>query len=326
MACSARVKPCRTAAKPLACERLPGETIEVRTADGWLLRAEVHEPDVTREGPLGVAVLAHGSMAGRSEFDRPVGRGVVRLLAERGWRVVVFDFRGHGDSEPPMGGRTGATYDDLVTRDLPALHAFARSRASRKRPVILVGHSLGGHVALAAQGAGLVAFDAIIAVASNIWLRELEPSLARWIVKRATLGAAHTLTRKVGRFPARALGLGSSDESASYIEDLVRYARTGAWSSSDGRTDYLASLAGVRVPVLQVVSEGDLLACVPECGERFIARCSGPFETMRISKADDGGPAPNHGELVTSERSRTVWHRIDAWIRRALVNTRSVPR
>ncbi|MDP9151002.1 MAG: alpha/beta fold hydrolase [Myxococcota bacterium] len=318
------VKPRRTIAKPPACERLASEIIEVKAADGWLLRAEIHEPEVARDHPLGVALLAHGVMAGRSEFDRPAGRGVVRLLAERGWRVVTFDFRGHGDSEPPAGGRTRCTYDDLVTGDLPALHAFARSRSPRKKPVILVGHSLGGHVALAAQGAGLVAFDGIAAIGSNIWLREFEPSPARWLVKRATLAAALTLSRKIGRFPARALGLGSDDENASYLEDLVRYSRTGAWTSADGRMDYLASLGRVRVPVLQVVSQGDHLACVPECGERFVARCGGPLETMRVSQADDGGPAPDHRALVTSERTRTIWHRIEGWMHRAVINTGSV--
>ncbi len=174
-------------------------------------------------------------------------------------------------------------------------------------------------MALAAQGTGLVAFDGIVLVAANVWLRELEPSPARWLVKRAALSAALALSGRLGRFPARALGLGTDDECASCLADIARYAQTGAWTSSDGGTDYFASLARVRVPLLQVVSEGDLLACVPECAERFIRPCGGPSETVRVTRSDDGGKAPDHDGLVTSENARAAWQSIESWMRRVPV-------
>jgi predicted alpha/beta hydrolase len=293
------------------------ESIEIRTADGWALRAEVRDPpgDVA-----GVAVLAHAMMARRTEFDRPSGGGVAALLLERGWRVIAFDFRGHGESGPAArdGGRWG--YDDLVRGDLPAVHAFARSRLRRRRPVVLVGHSLGGHVGLAAQGLGLVAFDAVACVAANVWLRDLEPSPARWIVKRAALAAVAAAARRLGRFPARALRLGSDDESRAYFEDFDRFARTGAWTSHDGALDYLAALARVRVPVLQLVSDGDRLECVPACGSRFVARCGGATEVVRVASADDGGPAPDHMGLVTGGRIHGPWNRVEAWMKRVVAS------
>ncbi len=287
----------------------------MRTSDGWSLRAEVHEPG---EAPRGVAVLAHAMMARRSEFERPPGGGVAGFLVQRGWRVVAFDFRGHGDSGPRAheGGRY--RYDDFVARDLPAVFAFARSRVPRKRPVVLVGHSLGGHTALAAQGAGLVSFDGIVAVGANVWLRDLEPSPRRWLAKLAVLGALVAVCRRVGRFPARALRLGSDDESRDYFEDLARFGRTGAWTSADGGVDYLASLARVRAPVLQIVSDGDRLNCVPECGARFAARCGGGHQLVRVALADDGGPPPDHMGLVTSQRARSAWVRAEEWMRGVL--------
>lgn len=289
------------------------ESIDIRTTDAWSLRAEVHEPE--RE-PIGTAVLSHAMMARRSEFDRPRGSGLTRFLVERGWRAIAFDFRGHGDSGPSA--REGATfgYDDLVTSDMPAVHAFARSRgARRKRPVVLVGHSLGGHAALAAQGAGLVAFDAVVAIATNVWVPQLEPLRVRWLLKHASLAAAVAICRRVGHFPARALRLGSDDESRAYLEDFERFARTGAWASADGRIDYLSSLARVRVPVLQVVSDGDFIQCVPECGARFVARCGGPQEVIRIARSDDGGPPPSHMSIVTGRRARRAWERVETWMR-----------
>jgi predicted alpha/beta hydrolase len=288
------------------------EAIDIRTTDAWSLRADVHE---AAGDPRGVAVLAHAMMASRTEFDRPTGEGLARFLVGRGWSVVAFDFRGHGDSSPRAGEGAHYGYDDLVTRDLPAVYAFARSRARRKRPVILVGHSLGGHVGLAAQGADLASFDGIVAFAANVWLPELEPSRARWLAKRAALSAAARVTRWIGRFPARAARIGSDDESLEYFEDLARFTRTGAWTSRDGARDYLALLARVRVPVVQVVTDGDRINCAPECGARFIARCAGPREVVRVSQSDDGGPAPDHMGLVVGAGARGAWARAEEWIR-----------
>jgi predicted alpha/beta hydrolase len=275
--------------------------VELRTRDGWSLRADVHEP--ARE-PVGVAVLAHAMMARRTSFDRA---GVARFFVDRGWRVVAFDFRGHGDSGPRAQEGGSWSYDDLVRHDLPAVFAFARGRDRKKRRIVLVGHSLGAHVALAAQGASLVAFDAIVSLGANLWLRQDEPSLRRWVVKRALIAAVVATCRRLGRFPARALRLGSDDEARAYFEDLDRCVRTGRWTSADGSVDYLAGLAEVRVPVLQVVGEADRLACPPESGARFVSRCGGRHELLRA-------PGVDHMGLVTSEAMRGTWDQVERWM------------
>jgi len=311
------VPPPKTRRRARARAPEPGsEAIDIRTSDDWSLRADVHEPAGT---PVGVAVLAHAMMARRSEFERPKGAGVVAMLVARGWRVVNFDFRGHGDSGPPARDGASYGYDDFVARDLPAVHACARSRMRRKKPVVLVGHSLGGHVGLAAQGTGLVAFDGVVCVGANVWLHDLEPSRARWLVKRATLAAIVAVSRRVGRFPARLLRMGSDDESRAYFEDFDRFARTGAWTSADGSADYLAALGAIRVPVLQLVSDGDRIECVPECGARFVARCAGGHEVVRVANGDDGGPPPDHMGMVTGGRIASAWERVEGWMRRLVV-------
>jgi predicted alpha/beta hydrolase len=286
--------------------------VEVRTSDGWSLRADVDEP---AGRPVGVAVLAHAMMARRTEFDRPEGRGVRQLLVSRGWRVVSFDFRGHGDSGPRPSEGGQYAYDDLVTRDLPAVHAFARGRDRRKLRTVLVGHSLGGHVGLAAQGTRRVAFDRIVSVAANLWMPQLERSAPVRAVRLAMMVAADLAASRLGRFPSRALRIGSDDESGAYLHDLTRFVRTGRWTSADGSVDYLASLGNVTVPVLQIVSAGDRLACRPEGGAFFLDHCRGPRELLRVDQADDGGPAPGHMGIVTSGRIDSVWERVEGWMR-----------
>jgi predicted alpha/beta hydrolase len=291
------------------------EQIDIRTSDGRALRTDVYEP---LGHAMGIAVLAHAVTAHRGEFERPAGAGLARFFVDRGWRVMTFDFRGHGDSKPAPLGAGSYRYDDFVRWDLPAAHAFARSRARRKQAVVLLGHALGGHAGLAAQGVGLVAFDRIITAGANVWLRELEPSRLRWLAKRASLLTKLVVGRQLGRFPAAALRPWGNDESRAYVEDIERFARTGRWTSADGGVDYLSSLGSVRVPVLQIVSEGDRIDCAPDCGMRFVAHCGGRHELWHIERADDGGPAPDHMGLVTSGRTRATWDRAERWLRSAL--------
>jgi len=288
------------------------EEIEVRTKDGWSLRTDVYEAAGV---PVGIAVLAHAFMARRTEFDRPSGAGLARFFAAKGWCVIAFDFRTHGDSGPAAdeGGTYG--YDDLVTRDMPSICAFARSRSRSKLPLVVVGHSLGGHVALAAQAMGAIDVDAIVGVGASPWVPELEPSRGRWMVKRAITAGFLAVARRSGRFPARALGRGSDDEALGCVEDFGRFARTGIWGSADGRTDYLGSLARVRVPVLGLVSDGDRLECAPACGEQLLARTGGPHRLVRIDRRDDGSRPPGHMALVTSGKLRRAWTDVEEWMR-----------
>lgn len=280
------------------------ESIEIRTADGVSLAATLLE---ARE-PRGTIIMAHAMFARQSAFRRPAGRGVADRMRERGWNVVTFDFRGHGASKCASYG-----YDDFVLRDLPAVVECVRARS--EGPVALLGHSLGGHVALAAVGSGLCKLDALVVVACNLWLRDFEPSTAVWLVKRATLEAFVRTARRAGRFPARALRLGSDDESLEYVEDLCRFGLEGQWRSRDGTRDYLAALSEVRAPVYAIASDGDLLNARVVSVERMVARCRGPIHIDRVRASDDGGRAPGHGGLVTSGRAMSAYDRAEEFLR-----------
>ena len=268
------------------------EELEIHTSDGAVLRALVDDPP---EGVAlrGTVVLAHAMFARKSSFglrDRP---GLSSALAARGFRTVAFDFRGHGDSTPPRSGDWG--YDDLVRQDLPAVVESARSRGDDK-PVVVLGHSLGGHAALAAQGTSRIAADAIVAVGANVWLRELERSRLRWAAKSALARAVLAISARAHGIPASRFRVGTDDAPERCLDDLFRGVTQGAWRSRDGSDDYLAALALVRAPVAAVLGDVDILHCPPSIGEAFARRCRGPVAIFR---------APvGHMQLVTSARAR----------------------
>jgi len=294
------------------------EAIEVHTSDGRVLRAIVTEAK-RGERARGVAVLAHAMFARKSEWDRrrkgsEDGASLARFLSDRGWRTIAFDFRGHGESGPgPADGATW-TYEDLVVRDLPAVVEGARARA-RGRKVIVLGHSLGGHVAAAAQATGTIDVDAIGLIASGVWLREIEPSAARFLVKRGVGRTVNAICEKRGYFPARLLGLGSDDEAAAYMAALWRVVDLDFWGNEDGHLDYWERLRHVAIPLYALASDGDRLNAHPECAARFALRAKGKVTIDRLRASDDGSAPPGHMEIVTTAQSLSAWSRLEAWMR-----------
>jgi pimeloyl-ACP methyl ester carboxylesterase len=113
-----------------AAGKLEARPFEVESGDVRLAGEEVGE------GPP--VVLLHGLTATR----RYVLHGSL-ALARRGYRLITYDARGHGESSPAPEG-TGYGYPEL-TRDLAAVLA---DRCPDQRPV-LGGHSMGCHTAVA---------------------------------------------------------------------------------------------------------------------------------------------------------------------------------
>jgi len=195
-----------------------------------------------------------------------------------------------------------------VREDLPLLCRAARERWPRDR-LTLVGHSLGGQVAIAALATGVADADAIAVMATNVWLPSEEPNLFLRAKKSGVVRTMRALTRVAGYFPARALGVGSDDEAAPYVEAWASNWEHDQWTSDDHAVDYFAAMAELRVPVLAITSLEDRFLCTPQAAFRFIQRAArAELRFQLIRRADDeAGAAPDHMEIVTTRRAVSSW-------------------
>lgn len=107
------------------------EILEFRTSDGLRLEAESYGA-----GPT--ILLAHGG--GQTRYS---WRGVAQAQAEKGWRTVALDLRGHGASDWDPAGDYGL---ERYGRDI------AEVAQQLGGGIHHVGASLGGNAALAAVG------------------------------------------------------------------------------------------------------------------------------------------------------------------------------
>lgn len=150
----------------------------VTSADGSRLHVETHGP----ERPAPAVVLAHGWTCSTA-FWAPV----VRDLAVD-HKVVLYDQRGHGRTEPPgpSGYSTHALADDLAA-------VLERTLEDGERAV-LVGHSMGGMTIMAASGRPQVREHAAAALLCSTGCADL-PAESRVFPLRSPAGRrrAHTM-------------------------------------------------------------------------------------------------------------------------------------
>jgi pimeloyl-ACP methyl ester carboxylesterase len=101
--------------------------MRITSADGTVLHAEAFGP----EDGLPV-VLAHGWTESLQYWIYQI-----RALSERGFRVIAYDHRGHGDSEPAAGD------DYSIERFGEDLEAVLSEVVPRGQRAVVAGHSLG---------------------------------------------------------------------------------------------------------------------------------------------------------------------------------------
>jgi pimeloyl-ACP methyl ester carboxylesterase len=106
-----------------------GRLLTVRSADGTVLRAEAFGPE---RSDAATVVLAHGWTENRTYWIHQI-----RGLSAAGVRVVAYDLRGHGDSDPAAAG------DYSIARFGEDLQAVLVSCAPDPGRTVVAGHSLG---------------------------------------------------------------------------------------------------------------------------------------------------------------------------------------
>src|SRR5690348_13362882 len=108
-------------------EPATGAPVGVRSADGTQLHVELFG---SAEGQT--VVLAHGWTESLSYWTY-----VIRELTSQGYRIVAYDQRGHGQSEPAAGG------DYALPRFGEDLEAVLRECVPGQHRAVVAGHSLG---------------------------------------------------------------------------------------------------------------------------------------------------------------------------------------
>lgn len=231
---------------------------------GWL-------PDGGAAGASGVLLIAHGL----GEHSGRYGN-VVDALVPGGWAVYGLDHRGHGRSA----GRRA--HIDSYDSWLVDFDTFRREIVARHpgRPVFLLGHSMGGQIALA------YALDHPDELAGLILSA---PALANTSVPKAVRATLKVVAKAAPRLRVKALDLNKISKDPDVVADyhadpLVHHGSPtlGLMVALLGQFGVLPQRArGLRLPLLLMHGSDDELADIS--GTRRLAAHNGSSDhTTRI--------------------------------------------
>ncbi|MBC9714732.1 alpha/beta fold hydrolase [Streptomyces sp. TRM66268-LWL] len=257
------------------------------------------------EQPDAPAVLVLPAMGVQAKYYAPFARGLHRT----GLHVAVADLRGQGESTPAAGRGIACGYRELVHDDLPAV-VRAVSSAFPASPVILVGHSLGGQIALLSSATALTGVHAVVLTAAgSVWWRGFGPLRGlRNLVGSQLLAALATV---FGYWPGTRFGFGGT-QSTGVMRDWARQARTGHYTVRGSAIDYEAALARLTLPVLAVGVENDTLA-PPGATDHLLRKVpAAQVSRWHYAEALAGGRPLDHFRWV--RHSDGLSARIKEWI------------
>lgn len=174
----------------------PGATIsEWRAADGWALR----DFDWPSEVPRGSLLF----LGGRGDIFEKYFESFDHWR-RGGWNVSAFDWRGQGGSGRLSADPLCGHMPDFAPWIGDLAEYFAAWRSDRPGPYVIIGHSMGGHLALRALAERRVEPDSAILVAPMLGLKSA-PFGARfagrvaWLMTK--LGPAERLAWKANERP-----------------------------------------------------------------------------------------------------------------------------
>jgi pimeloyl-ACP methyl ester carboxylesterase len=335
------------------------EMVFAQTEDGWRLALARRRP---RSGRALTAGVPGAPGAGRGEAGEPGRAGLPpvlllpgiacnRISLDFGWErwslsahlsaagfdCFAMDLRGHGASRrAPRGASRRWTFDDYVRLDIPAALAAIRGATGHSR-VVVVGHSQGGLIGIAACVLYPDRIAALVTLGSPVYFRKSDQLsvVARLIV---------VLGSQLNRFMARCLAPFSGywhppvseiaintrnvtrpvyrrllvnvieNVSSGVLHQFGRWISRDSFDSLDGTVDYRASMARCRQPALFVAADADRIA-PPEIVERAAREWGGKATVLRIGLAGSACCDYGHSDLVFGTRApEEVFPPIRDWL------------
>ena len=232
-------------------------------ASSWLEMADGQRlfiRDWPRPQARGAVLIVHGLGEHSGRYAR-----LAHWFNQRGYAVRSYDQRGHGRSP---GQRGALRHGDDLLADLASV--YADHAGTLAQPPVLLGHSMGGLVALRAVLDGAIVPSALVLSS---------PALRSWAPPRL-ITLARVLSRIAPRLPLRN-GLDPDKLShepqvvADYRRDPLRHSwitpRLAHFIFSDGAA-CIADGARLALPTLLLVADSDGL--VDPSGSRAFARAA----------------------------------------------------
>jgi predicted alpha/beta hydrolase len=270
------------------------EGVEFAAADGTLLSGRFFAP---RNGSPSNPVL----ICAATDVSQRFYAAFARWLAEQGFAVLTFDYRGIGASLRESHVRLcAARKQDWGQLDMPAALDWLKAR-SGSETVDLVGHSAGAQlVGLMPNHASIRRVLMVAASSGYVWGLRFPYSIAAYAYLRFYLPAT---ARILGYSPGRAIGMGE-DLPAGVARQWSQWClRRGYVANEFGRGVTRHYYGEFRAPILALYASDDSIATPRNVDDFLRLFTSAPKQTVCLEPARFNVPSFGHVDFFRKSRS-----------------------
>ncbi|MEM9595932.1 MAG: alpha/beta fold hydrolase [Acidobacteriota bacterium] len=281
-------------------------SFDLASGDGVPLAATLFEPSEAN----GAVVQIHSATA--------VARGIyvkyARHLAERGFVVLTFDYRGTGDSLRGHIRDFRGRMRHWGERDVASVIAWVADTYPDHRH-LCVAHSVGGQILGLAENCHRL--EAVFAVAAQWGSWTLWPAPRRWLHKGLFHVVAPAASAVAGYFPGRILGMGNLPKTVGM--DWMRWCRSEHYIVDDEGRPLRPHFHRLRARVRWTGFRDDPVFGPP----RAIAHMATVYpnassEVVLVDPKAGGLGSVGHFGFFRSRFRDTLWRESAEWLERSL--------
>jgi predicted alpha/beta hydrolase len=273
----------------------------IAARDGYALAASVFVP----EAPPSGAVLINSATA----VPRKIYRGFAGYLAQQGFAVVTYDYRGTGGSRPASLRGFKVRMRDWAALDVSG--AIDHMRAVwPKLPLCAVGHSFGGQALGLVPNNTEIARAFFIAAQAGYWRLFHSPEKYRVYALLRLIGSP--VARMLGYMPGR-LGIGEDLPRDVFLE-WTRWVMKPRYFFDDATLEALANFPNYRGALRAVCLTDDPWATPPAVDLLCSGFVNATIERVDIRPADVGAARIGHFGFFRPEHQGTLWRDAAEWL------------
>ena len=277
--------------------------LTIVATDGFPLAATVHTPAETNDRTHVVLIASAAGVRRRFYGD------YAKCLAQHGFTVVSFDYRGIGNSHPVPLHRLNAQLHEWGESDLTGVIEWIT--ASFPNHVLFgLGHSIGGQLIGIAENNGR--FEALMTVGAqsgywNLWRGTMKVAL--WFLWHI---AMPTLTWLCSCFPAKQLGLGESLPRGVALE-WARWSRDPDYLFGKYRRPSAMNFRRITAPVRAYSFADDRFAPKRAVETLHAAFTEASIDHKHVHPVDIGRKRIGHFDFFRDACKATLWRDSVDW-------------
>jgi predicted alpha/beta hydrolase len=281
------------------------EPVSLRTRDGLVLAGTHFVPAVD---PVRGAVVVAAATGVARRFYAPF----CSYLAQQGFAVLSFDYRGIGDSAPARLKGFEASMAQWGSEDLTAALAWMAARHAGV-PQYVVGHSVGGQVLGLVPPGQLESLSGVLLVASQGGYWGMWRGVGRVAMLFTWYALIPGMTALVGYLPMRRFGQGE-DLPAGVAQQWARWGRHPGYFLADEEVRRAEGYARLRCPLRTYALTDDAYA--PLQGVQWLASRypNAGAEVRSVTPAQVGQRKLGHFGFFRERVRDTLWAEAAAWL------------